>query len=648
MTDVRVRVGGAVQYVADLPAGGNDVGDRRIVLEPPAGAESTTYRWDGAAWVPENEPLSGTLRLYVDGTNGDDTAQGTSWAEAWKTYARLESGLAAILAPNPTNLTTIVYVRGDFSVQDLTIAAWLSGSTLLYVVHPIDSWTRTQSGTLAGVAATSFAHGMKEATFAGGVVLGAGDAGKVLLLEDGMGQRVLYQILRVWDNGGTLTATLAITTAFPAWVIAGVTAHIIEPSMSGTGVLKILGGRCTEDGYTGGGVTILGLRCRQARVVGFQGIVNASLWCNTALESTGIWCMSSCDVATAVGVEGTYKVPANLGQEFGLIGSNVSDASYACSYFAATGNAVSVSKGAYVACQGRFVGDVFAASDGSVHAVKSSITSISAQGGHLSVYNTIIRGKSSATYGVLCNHGSEGTVSSGSFLLDDGPVAGLSEGLISVRRNAECRVDSTVDGDNTGTGANLVAVKVYDHGNVQFNGTPSVNLKGKHGFLSVVEGRAKLSGYTHGALAGNGPDMYVEAGDLYIAGNISKSAPNAIGSSIIKARRGARINQVSTGTFTLPAGSGNNTTDYGANGAIDIETCCDVALGLLAGGNAVATNTAVRVKKASRLAHAGAAPTWGGAPLDIGGTGAVAMPAAALSDDAAGTPEDCWVLPGSA
>jgi hypothetical protein len=69
----------------------------------------------------------------------------------------------------------------------------------------------------------------------------------------------------------------------------------------------------------------------------------------------------------------------------------------------------------------------------------------------------------------------------------------------------------------------------------------------------------------------------------------------------------------------------------------------------LAGGNAAATNTAVRVKRASRLAHAGAAPTWGAQALDLGGAAALqAMPATPTSDSAAATPEDCRVLPGSA
>ncbi|MBU2649277.1 hypothetical protein KKI24_31510, partial [bacterium] len=99
------------------------------------------------------QPQSGTLRLYVHGTSGDDAASGTSWATAWKTYAKLERELAVILSVNPTALTVIVYLRGDFSAQDLRLVGTLHGSTRVHVVHHMDDWTTVKSGTAATVAA---------------------------------------------------------------------------------------------------------------------------------------------------------------------------------------------------------------------------------------------------------------------------------------------------------------------------------------------------------------------------------------------------------------------------------------------------------------------------------------------------------------
>lgn len=179
-------------------------------------------------------------------------------------------------------------------------------------------------------------------------------------------------------------------------------------------------------------------------------------------------------------------------------------------------------------------------------------------------------------------------------------------------------------------------------------------LTGDDGDWYIEDGEAEFSAaLTIAARKGDGPDIYAGPNSkVHFGGNVTKSATNPAGGGtaqpVLRCRCGAKVTQAAGSSFTLPAGSGNNATDYGASGAIDIETCCDVALGLLAGGNAIATNTAVRVKKASRLAHAGAAPTWGAAALDQGGNAAAAMPAAVTSDMAAGVPEDCWVLPGAA
>jgi len=657
MSDTRVRVGGAVQYVADLPAAGNDVGDRRVVLEPPAGAESTVYRWDGAAWVPENEPLSGTLRLYVDGTLGDDTANGTSWATAWKTYAKLERELGSILAPNPTDLTTIVYVRGDFTGQNLTLAGTLHGSSRLYVVHHLDDWTEVASGTVATVAATTFAHGLREMTF-NGIALAAAHEGCALVLEDGAGQRVCYQILRVWNNGGTMTATVNRVTA-AAWVVPGTTVSIREPSTTGDGCLNIGLNQVNDTGfYRDVAPAVVGLRCGQAFVNGSAcSRLRLCVWITATTAYDGLT-VSDSSVATSVNYYysggAPYYMPDSVASEIGLKGTN-QDACQIGSKITGTGNSVRSDIGAYTLASGFFTNTLFAAQGGTVTASACSCQRIASEGGGAmgSAINSILgRGVGSTTAVVTTSSGSYGEVKFSSFL--DLDAAGCAGGFFSAFRFGNLRIQSTTDGNNTGTaGSGLVVANCVD-GEILFDGNPSVNLKGKHGFLNQTDGRVRLQGnYSQGALEGGGPDIYVEKGQLNITGTVTKSATNPSGGGtaqpVLKARRGAKVTMDPTKAFTLPAGSGNNLTDYGANGAIDVETCCDVALGTLAGGAAGAVGIAARVKRASRLAHAGGAPAWGGAPLDLGGSGAIAWPAAnPTSDAAAGVPEDCWVLPGSA
>ncbi len=651
MSDTRVRVGGAVQYVADLPATGNDIGDRRIVLEPPAGAESTTYRWDGAAWVPENAPLSGTLRLYVDGTNGDDTAQGTSWATAWKTYARLESGLASILAPNPTALTTIVYVRGDFTGQDLLLSAVLHGRSRLHVLHHIDDWTEVASGTVATVAATTFQHGLREMTF-NGIALDPAHEGCALVLEDGAGQRVVYQILRVWNNGGTMTATLSTSSAPPAWVTGG-TASIREPSMVAGRVVHCALFTAKRETTT----DILPFFVFGVAASGYEVESNVDTpvvpWVPTGAPAylNGMRVFSG-KVWTGLSTFNGYYMENALYVEYGFIGTNT-DTGRIGGLLRGT-SAVRIEAGAQADFRGVFIGSMFSyGGGGSIGpASVSGVVDVEGNGGQWAVSRSILcRSTALASGGVSARSNGYVSIATSSFL--DLNAAGVGGGFFRCYRFGKIRVQSTVDGDNTGTAGSGLVVASCDDGEILFDGNPHANLKGKHGFLAQTDGRVRLQGnYSAGALEGGGPDLSVFGGWLNITGTVTKSATNPSGGGtaqpVLKVRRGGKVTMDATKAFTLPAGSGNNATDYGATGAIDISTCCDVSLGTLAGGAVGAVNTICTIKRASRLAHAGAAPAWGGAPIVVGGNAAAAWPADPVSDAAAGVPEDCWVLPASA
>ena len=640
MSDIRVRVGGAVQYVADLPAAGNDVGDRRVVLEPPAGAESTVYRWDGAAWVPEGAPLSGTLRLYVDGALGDDTAQGTSWATAWKTLAHTQAEVEGILAPNPGNLRLDIYVRGAFANEDLTLAGSLAGTTTVNVIHHVDDWTEVATGTLTTVAATTLACGLREMTFTG-FVLDATYQGRWIFIEDGAGQRYPTQIIRV--SGAT--AWISASTV-PAWVVGGdvLSVSVREPSVAGIGIFTWgyhradrqqstgFDTRCTIMGLT---VDRLNVKCAHAAqfavktldssvVIG--GSIVGSFWINLSVRN--------------VYIGDAEKV------EWGLTGTNITDTWYMGSWWSnASAVQFSVRSSHDVFFTGYFAKVPGVAACDTVTYTYANLASVDSYCFYLNLSRMFLCG------GLTTNHYSSSTVDRVSFV--DLPAAGVPGGLIQVRKGGWCQLSSSVEGNNTGTGASLYGCKVEKGGRLQMDACPT-DLTGDDGDWYIDDGEVGFSAaLTIAARKGDGPDIYCGPNsNVHFAAAVTKSATNPSGGGtaapVLRVRRGATVTQAAGSAFTLPAGSGNNTTDYGANGAIDIETCCDVALGTLAGGNAIATNTAVRVKRASRLAHAGGAPTWGAAALDLGGNAAAAMPAAVTSDAAAGVPEDCWVLPGSA
>ena len=640
MSDTRVRVGGAVQYVADLPAVGNDVGDRRVVLEPPAGAESTVYRWDGAAWVPENAPLSGTLRLYVDGTLGDDTANGTSWATAWKTLAHTQAQVESILAPNPGNLRLDIYVRGAFANEDIVLAGALAGTTTVNLIHHVDDWTVVATGTLTTVAATTLACGLREMTFTG-FVLDATYQGRWIFIEDGAGRRWPSQVLRV--SGAT---AWICSSSVPAWVVGGdvLSVSVREPSVVGIGVLtwayqradwqqaSNYDTRCTIMGLT---VDRLNIKCAHAAQFSVKTLDSSPLIGGSIVGS--FWINLS--------VRNVYLGDAEK-VEWGLTGTNVADTWYMGSWWSNASNPATTVRSSHdVFFTGYFAKPFGVAACDTATFTYLNIPSVDSYCWYYSLSRCFLCGA------LVTNHYASSTVDKVSFV--DLPAAGVPGGLIQVRKGGWCQPTSLVEGNNTGTGAGLYGCKVEKGGKLQMDTCPAA-LTGDDGDWYIDAGEADFNAnLSIAARKGDGPDIYVASGSrVHFGGTVTKTATNPSGGgtaqSVLKGRRGAKVTMDATKAFTLPAGSGNNTTDYGANGAIDIETCCDVALGTLAGGNAIATNTAVRVKRASRLAHAGGAPTWGAAALNLGGNAAAAMPAAVTSDAAAGVPEDCWVLPGSA
>lgn len=588
------------------------------------------------------QPYDTTVRYYVDGTNGLDGALGTSWATAWKTLAFAQSRIEQILATNPGNLRLDLYVRGAFANEDLILSGALAGSTTVNVIHHVDDWTEVSTGTVNTVAATSLGHGMRELTFNAPWVPAAADEGRLLVFTEGT-NRIVYQVLRV--SGATVTIS---TTTVPAWLVGGgtVAVSVREPSVSGIANMRYGYQRAQhwDTAYSWPANVVLGIACERFSAVATNGL-RACVFATGTLPIRFGQCY---ECRTEVASDNFYVLRTRAA-EYGLLGTNVAGETCRVGSKTTTTGANGIVRfegSEYCMAVGRFASTlgVMMGSYSSYHSYCSS-NGIDATSGLAVVSNSILSGQA------VSNHASAVAMEKTSWLSI--PAAGLPNGLVTCRKGGWVQLASTVDGTNTGTGATLYGCKVEKGGKLQMDSCPTA-LTGDDGDWYIEDGEAEFSGaLTIAARKGDGPDIYAGPNaKVHFGGNITKSATNPSGggtaNAVIRARRGAKITQAVGSSFTLPAGSGNNTTDYGANGAIDIETCCDVALGLLAGGNAVATNTAVRVKKASRLAHAGAAPTWGAAALDLGGNAADEMPAAVTSDMAAGVPEDCWVLPGAA
>ncbi|MEN6369099.1 MAG: hypothetical protein ABFD77_05315, partial [Thermotogota bacterium] len=531
------------------------------------------------------QPYDTTVRYYVDGTNGLDGALGTSWATAWKTLAFAQSRIEQILATNPGTLRLDLWLRGAFANEDLTLAGALAGTTTVNVIHHVDDWTEVATGTLTTVAATTLACGLREMTFTG-FVLDATYQGRWIFIEDGTGKRYPAQILRV--NGATAWINV---TSVPAWVIGGdvLTVSVREPSITGIGRVYWSYARAQRtSGYSLLRDLIVGIPA------GFLSISDSS---NMGVVVKITTAALASYIQTSQWVETRIRnsfLTAAQAQEYGLVGTNTADTWKIGSWFpSTTPPAMYVRGGVDVKLAGYFAAapDVWGCNG--LQLADSNHLSYDALATVGNSANTFLRGSSTA------NHGSVNQIGTTSFV--DLPAAGVPSGLVQARKNGWAQLASTVDGNNTGAGANLYGCKVEKGGRLQMDSCPTA-LTGDDGDWYIEDGEADFSAaLTIAARAGGGPDIYVGANaKVHFAAGVTKSATNPSGGGtaqpVLQCRRGAKVTQAAGSTFTLPAGSGDNTTDYGANGAIDLETLCDVALGLLAGGNAIAANTAVRVK----------------------------------------------------
>ena len=466
-------------------------------------------------------PYDGTLRLYVDGTLGNDNASGQGgWANAWKTAEKLNQAAAAILFIEPTGLEIRAYVRGAFSTEDISIGATETGSSRFRLCHAIADQTLSAAGTLTAVTAATERHGLTRLTLGGGIVLSAAHLGATLLLTDGVniGTCTIAHV----DAANNYAWCSKVT--YPGWVVGGggITAMIYTPSVSGirevefcvshsglrsanlSGRNIVLGVSCDRITFDGGqwfcGVKTVG-------VVAFSMILTGSAYIlGTAVSSS----MDAVDVA-AVTEAGFMAGAAG----FCDVGNNLTGAT-SNSCYALCGSTM-------YALSGYCPKGIWSDGPAYTHARRGSFGDILWKNtGRGYVENAILRGK------VECLESANGYIYGCTWpsTADGGiPAAGIPGGLMRVATGATLQT-TLIEGVNTGTGATLYGLNAEREAN--FHGSLN-GIQGKHGMLYCPSGRVRSNdAVSLGSSEGLAPDIYIGGtGSLDIADNLTKSAVNS-------------------------------------------------------------------------------------------------------------------------
>ena len=408
-------------------------------------------------------PYDGTLRLYVDGTAGNDNASGQGgWANAWQTAAKLETAIASILFIEPIGLLLEVFLRGTFTAQDLRIFASVASTSRVYIGQHVDDFTQVRIGTVFAVGGEAPApkHGMERLTL-NGCTLNGTELGMTLLLTDPVtgtnrGTATIVRIDTVNPGGGKQYVWVSLAIGgFPTWVAASpanVTVRV--PSAYVPGVVTF--GVESDYVYSGANATtlysnswLIGVRCDSMELRGKSGV--AACYVRSV---GGTW-----GTITSIGmVFGSWSryvsggqsmsMPDSVAQDYGLIGGPTPIA------YNTVGNAANgwdvMSDLAY-AIGGYYDGELASQWTGANANIQyASFARMSAYTEcWANVYHGICR--CTTTNGIYATLGATSKVQYLSFL--DLPANGCAAAF-SVTRSGKIRVaNASVEGNITGAGA---------------------------------------------------------------------------------------------------------------------------------------------------------------------------------------------------
>ncbi len=513
MANRLVHWGSAVDFVVELPAVGNAIGDTRLVCYPPGGVRATPYTWNGTAWRPYNDPLTGTHRLYVDGSNGNDSNTGASWAQAWRTWGRIYQTACSILSIEPNGLALILNLRGTFA-EAIRGAFYCCGSSRPYVVHAIDDFTTQRTGTVTGVdgEAPVPKHGLSRLTLNVAPALDGTELGMTLRLDDPItGSRGTCTIVRVDVPNQYVWVSQAIGE-FPAWVLASpANAIVCTPSAYTPEAIDLLF-LCSPNSTTGDFSlpAVVGLRCGDYCTI-HGNVQMAAIYCRS-LAGTWKWMnVNGYGNNASARYErggGTYYLTDALASEFGMIKGPTPTTNCrlgnACDYLSIVG---------VVSFGGGFSGYANARCGigGGCSWPVNNFMSVG-YGYCLSTFgefkNCISRGTGGSSYGAMHCHIGSMKVSKVSFL--DLPAAGINALFRCEAMGAKIDVsDANIEGANEGTGADLKVAHVKS-GEIIFRSGFGAGLYSKHRQFVTEEGGSIVcrGAVTFGSNPGGGPDMY--------------------------------------------------------------------------------------------------------------------------------------------
>jgi hypothetical protein len=591
------------------------------------------------------------VHRYIDAAAGDDTKDGSDWANAWKTIAR------CLQAFRGAEVTDIIYVhgRGTFGATDHLEGSFdlNIGGRLFFGCDLADCVVIQSDPAVVGRAAMTGRAALCEIEFSAAVTLTSADVGRLVSFTDGA-DRATYRILRV-DTVGQRKAIISVRNSdLPAWLIAAIgggtaTATIVESSWIVQGYISmdsqgdrvpiyavgdgadfgLLNIRTYKDATVSGQRPTSALDCRDAGGTRKHLYAQIAMAAQTATISN-LYLNRREDLAAFGYTEVVGVAPTINDVCFG----NVANTLYTGEGAAERGSVLTVVS-AQESCT------VLYSMTNTVYSMSNS-----------TIMNYSLLSPQTANQGVLAGtSGRASGVRLGYCTLIDLPATGYSAAAGIFRAGTGgVVVLGNCDGNNTGTaGAGLYAVVVSPGGTVEIDANSAVELKAKHGAFRNLGGTLLFTANsTITASEGGGglPDVYVEGGDLYLTGNFNKGATNVSGGGtaapLLKAVN-SRIHQ-QAGTMTIATPTADWATDYGAEGAIYLTGLTNAQVGTLTGGAGGTTGVGCHVRKGAKLLHGGAGLSGVG-PLILGGLAAGAWPGAMTTDLAAGVPELCMVGP---
>ena len=478
-------------------------------------------------------PYDGTLRLYVDGTNGNDANSGVDgWANAWKTLAKVERAIAALFHLEPNGLDLRLFVRGAFNAENLAIGLVSMGTSRLHIGHAYADMTEQASGTITvvGGEAPVPEHGLRRLTVSFAVTTAM--LGSWATMTDGAGKIATTQIIDVDTVNSYLWTSHGITRApmLPAWVVGGgsIAISVRTPSMSGISQLVLscpyaTDYRITDYAYTM--ATVIGLSVGKATLKTCHG-VGLAVKCTNTVTPMLLANSHVCDTFV-VGPTPTFyrNPPDDWLVELGFM--SAVDGSVIMGSLVASGT-VRQEGGTFNTVSGYFGTAVFfvGLSGGTLY--RANARTVAGESGTSFATDMVILrcGSTASQPGVDVHKGSGGKVGDTTF--KGLPAAGALAGLILCRMGASVEVLATVEGENTGTQAGLYAINLQSGAKIICSGALGDKLKGDDGRISAVNaGLTFMSTVSFAASFGGGPDMYLEHCLTYFADNLTKSAVNS-------------------------------------------------------------------------------------------------------------------------